>query len=78
MSVSPLMQGKSVGFLLARAIIEKSKSLGLSKIYLESNTKLKPAINLYYKLGFNKVAGRPTPYERANIQMELVLSTNMN
>jgi DNA-binding MarR family transcriptional regulator/GNAT superfamily N-acetyltransferase len=75
MAVSPLMHGKSIGFLLAQAIIEKAKSLNLAKIYLESNTKLKPAISLYHKLGFNKVAGRPTPYERANIQMELVLTS---
>ena len=73
MAVSPKAQGKNIGFLLASAIIEKAKSLGASKIYLESNTILKPAINLYHKLGFQKVAGKPTPYTRCNIQMELVL-----
>jgi DNA-binding MarR family transcriptional regulator/predicted GNAT family N-acyltransferase len=76
MAVSPKMQGKNVGFTLANAVIEKARSLGVKKIYLESNTILKPAINLYHKLGFNKVAGRPTPYERANIQMELILKSN--
>lgn len=74
MAVSPKAQGKNVGFLLANAIIEKAKSLGASKIYLESNTILKPAINLYHKLGFQKVAGKPTPYARCNIQMELTLN----
>ncbi|RBQ03326.1 bifunctional helix-turn-helix transcriptional regulator/GNAT family N-acetyltransferase [Pedobacter miscanthi] len=73
MAVSPKAQGKNVGFLLANAIIEKAKSFGASKLYLESNTILKPAINLYHKLGFQKVAGKPTPYTRCNIQMELVL-----
>ncbi|WP_343521929.1 bifunctional helix-turn-helix transcriptional regulator/GNAT family N-acetyltransferase [Pedobacter sp.] len=73
MAVSPKAQGKNVGFLLANAIIEKARSLGATKIYLESNTILKPAINLYHKLGFKKVAGKPTPYARCNIQMELVL-----
>ncbi|MFD2585178.1 GNAT family N-acetyltransferase [Pedobacter vanadiisoli] len=73
MAVSPKAQGKNVGFLLANAIIEKARSLGASKLYLESNTILKPAINLYHKLGFQKVAGKPTPYTRCNIQMELVL-----
>lgn len=71
MAVSPLAQGKNVGWLLARAVIQKAKTLGAAKIYLESNTLLKPAINLYHKLGFEKVAGRATPYERCNIQMEL-------
>lgn len=73
MAVSPKAQGKNVGFLLANAIIEKAKSLGATKIYLESNTILKPAINLYHKLGFQKVAGKPTPYTRCNIQMELII-----
>jgi DNA-binding MarR family transcriptional regulator/GNAT superfamily N-acetyltransferase len=73
MAVSPKAQGKNIGWLLAQAIIGKAKSSGAAKIYLESNTILKPAINLYHKLGFQRVVGRPTPYERSNIQMELVL-----
>ncbi|MFC0515767.1 GNAT family N-acetyltransferase [Mucilaginibacter angelicae] len=73
MAVSPKAQGKNIGFLLGRSIIEKAKALGGHKLYLESNTILKPAISLYHKLGFVKVAGRPSPYERANIQMELEL-----
>ncbi|WP_316803202.1 GNAT family N-acetyltransferase [Pedobacter nototheniae] len=74
MAVSPKAQGKNIGFLLASAIVEKAKSLGASKLYLESNTILKPAINLYHKLGFQKIAGKPTPYTRCNIQMELILA----
>ncbi|QXU49602.1 helix-turn-helix domain-containing GNAT family N-acetyltransferase [Chryseobacterium sp. D764] len=71
MAVSPKAQGKNIGWLLGQAIISKAKDSGASKIYLESNTLLKPAINLYYKLGFQKVTGRSTPYQRCNIQMEL-------
>jgi DNA-binding MarR family transcriptional regulator/GNAT superfamily N-acetyltransferase len=74
LAVSPAAQGKNIGFLLCEAIIEKAKELGAKKIYLESNTILKPALQLYHKLGFKKVTGRPTPYERADIQMELVIS----
>lgn len=73
MAVSPKAQGKSIGWLLGQAIVEKAKELGASKIYLESNTSLKPAIHLYYKLGFQKLSDRPTPYKRANIQMGLSL-----
>jgi GNAT superfamily N-acetyltransferase len=76
MAVSPTMQGKNIGWLLGTAIIEKARLLGAHKIYLESNTILKPAINLYHKLGFRKVAGHTTPYERCNIQMELSLNNN--
>ena len=60
-------------YRLGEAIKKTAKELGASKIYLESNTSLAPAINLYYKLGFQKITGRPTPYQRANIQMELNL-----
>ncbi|HMI01089.1 MAG TPA: GNAT family N-acetyltransferase, partial [Pedobacter sp.] len=63
-------------WLLGNAVIEKARSLGARKIYLESNTILTPAINLYHKLGFKKVAGHATPYERCNIQMELSLNNN--
>jgi len=73
MAVSPKAQGKNMGWLLGQEIINVAKSMGASKIYLESNTILKPAISLYYKMGFQKVTGRTTPYKRCNIQMELIL-----
>ncbi|PIF30039.1 MarR family transcriptional regulator with acetyltransferase activity [Flavobacterium sp. 9] len=71
MAVSPKAQGKNIGFLLGQEIVKSAKEAGAKKIYLESNTILKPAINLYYKLGFQKVYGLTTPYKRCNIQMEL-------
>ncbi|MBB2147545.1 bifunctional helix-turn-helix transcriptional regulator/GNAT family N-acetyltransferase [Pedobacter gandavensis] len=75
MAVSPKIQGKSIGWLLGQAVVNAARDLGASSIYLESNTSLKPAINLYQKLGFKKVVGRSTPYERCNIQMELLLNS---
>lgn len=72
MAVSPVAQGMGIGYLLGRACIEKARELGAPRVYLESNTMLKPAIHLYYKLGFRKSSGTPSPYERSNIQMELV------
>jgi GNAT superfamily N-acetyltransferase len=74
MAVSPKAQGKSIGWLLGKAIADEAKKLGASTLYLESNTILKPAINLYYKLGFQKIVGHATPYKRCNIQMELTLA----
>ncbi len=74
MAVSPKAQGKNIGWLLGQAILAKAKQLGASTIYLESNTILKPAINLYHKLGFEKISGHATPYERCNIQMALTLN----
>jgi DNA-binding MarR family transcriptional regulator/GNAT superfamily N-acetyltransferase len=75
MAVSPTAHGLGIGERLGRAAIYKAKELGARRLYLESNTKLVPAINLYHKLGFQKtVAGAPSPYERCNIQMELDLA----
>ena len=74
MAVSPQAQGKSIGWLLGQHALEAARELGAARVYLESNTLLKPAINLYHKLGFSKVVGRETPYERCNIQMECLLS----
>lgn len=73
MAVSPKAQGKKIGWMLGEAIKDKARKLGAKKLYLESNTILVPAINLYRKLGFVEVFDRPTAYERCNIQMELVL-----
>ncbi|GAB4015241.1 bifunctional helix-turn-helix transcriptional regulator/GNAT family N-acetyltransferase [Spirosoma koreense] len=73
MAVSPKAQGKHVGWLLGQASLRKAKELGAGTVYLESNTILKPAISLYHKLGFQRVIGPPSPYKRANIQMEITL-----
>lgn len=73
MGVSPKTQGKGIGKLLGNHIIEKAKSLGAKKIFLESNRVLKPAISLYLKLGFTEIVGATSPYERSDIQMELNL-----
>lgn len=74
MAVAPEAQGKNIGKLLAEAVIDKAREQGATRLYLESNTRLKPAIHLYYQLGFKKIANRPSPYKRANIQMELELN----
>lgn len=74
MAVSTKTRGQGIGYLLGKAIIEKARQLGGSYLYLESNTILTPAISLYEKLGFKKITGRITPYERCNIQMELKLN----
>lgn len=73
MAVSPEMRGKNIGRLLMEAVIHEASILGASKIYLESNTVLKPAVSMYYRLGFQKIIGRSSPYERCNIQMEYTL-----
>src|SRR6056297_48769 len=75
MAVSPAAHGRGIGYLFGKAILKKAKELGANHVYLESNTILRPAINLYQKLGFKKVSGITTPYERCNIQMVVDLKS---
>ncbi|QEL01190.1 MarR family transcriptional regulator [Olivibacter sp. LS-1] len=72
MAVSPKAQGKNIGYLLGQSAINEARKIGAKALYLESNTILKPAINLYYKLGFQKITGHVSPYKRCNIQMSLI------
>ncbi|MEO0899796.1 MAG: GNAT family N-acetyltransferase [Bacteroidota bacterium] len=74
MGVDENAQGHGIGYKLGMAVIEKAKELGGKKVYLETNSKLTPALSLYRKLGFVDVEDFPTPYERCNVQMMLDLS----
>jgi len=73
MAVSPKAQGKKIGLLLGKATLEKAKELGGKVVYLETNSVLTPAINLYKKLGFLEVGGNDSPYARCDVQMEITL-----
>ena len=73
MAVAGSKRGRGIGWLLGQTAIAKARELGAKTVFLESNTILKPAINLYQKLGFRKIVGQPSPYKRCNIQMELKL-----
>ncbi len=78
MAVTSKAKGKGIGYLLGKAVIDKALMLNANKVYLESNTVLKPAINLYKKLGFKRSEGVSSPYERCNIQMEYKFILNGN
>ena len=73
MGVTQAARGRGVGWMLSQAAINKARELGAKTVCIESNTMLEAAIRLYQKLGFQKVIGHPSPYERCNIQMELPL-----
>lgn len=74
MAVEPRERGKGFGDMLIREAIQCAKDNGASKIYLLSNTVLKPAISLYQKYGFKTLTtGQHPIYARCNITMELLL-----
>lgn len=72
LAVSPKAQGRGIGLLLGEAVLNKAIEAGGQKVFLESNTLLKPAIHLYRKLGFRELAEYHPSYERGNIQMEFI------
>lgn len=74
MGVTVTARDKGIGWSLGQAAIAKVRELGGKTIFLESNTILEPAIALYQKLGFRKITGKTSIYERCNIQMELRLA----
>ncbi len=71
MAVSPEAQGKKIGYLVGKALIEKAKELGAESIFLETNSILVPAIRLYEKLGFKHMPVSDSAYERCDTQMLL-------
>lgn len=72
MAVSPNFQGQQIGYKLGMHTIEMGKQMGAKRIWLESNRRLTPALNLYRRLGFKEIPITVTPYARADIKMELV------
>ncbi|MDT8417339.1 MAG: GNAT family N-acetyltransferase [Lutibacter sp.] len=74
MAVIEKYQGLRIGQKLMYACIDFAGRTGAKRLFLDSNTKLKPAISLYNKVGFREIpVPKDTPYERCNIRMELYL-----
>jgi GNAT superfamily N-acetyltransferase len=73
MGVTPAAQGKGAGRKLIEAAVGHARGLGATRLYLETNSALKPALKLYADAGFQHVKGPPSPYARADVQMELLL-----
>ncbi len=74
MAVTEEFQGRRIGQKLMIACIDFGKERGWNRLFLDSNRKLKPAINLYIKMGFEEIpVPEDSPYERCNIRMELIL-----
>lgn len=73
LAVNPDSQGMGIGRMLCDAAIEKARAKGAKRLFLESNTILRPAINLYRKLGFRELKEYHPAYVRGDIQMEMTL-----
>lgn len=75
MAVQSSMQGKGIGKQLMDALIAWAKAQGIVEIQLDTNTKLKRALNLYHRTGFIAVPPDKfhSEYTRSNLRMILKL-----
>jgi putative acetyltransferase len=73
MTVGEAARGTGLGRLLMEACIARAKAVGATRLYLESNSSLGPALGLYRASGFVELPPADTPYARADVFMELRL-----
>jgi N-acetylglutamate synthase-like GNAT family acetyltransferase len=70
MTVAEEMRGSGLGRDLMQRCIEAGAADGASRLYLETNSSLAPALGLYQAMGFEHLPPTDTPYARADIFME--------
>jgi putative acetyltransferase len=76
MAVTESSRRGGVGRRLLERVIQEARVAGARRLYLETNSRLTPAIRLYESLGFRHLPPErivPSAYARANVYMELYL-----
>jgi len=73
MTVTAAYRGKGISKLLIEKCLEKAREIGAKKLSLFSNHQLQTALSLYEKYGFRHVEMHSSPFETADVRMELVL-----
>lgn len=73
LAVTEWYHGKGLGKLLLQACIDCAQSLGARRLFIETSSKLAPAIALYRRFGFVELppgAAPPSDFARADVFME--------
>lgn len=73
MTVAKNYRGKGISKLLMKHCLEQAKKLGAQKIFLFSNHQLTTALALYRQFGFKDIPVEDSPFETADVKMELLL-----
>lgn len=73
LAVTPTMQGLGLGRRLVDAVINEARKRGGRTLYIETNTKLPPAIHLYETSGFRKIPLKETVFKRVDVEYVLDL-----
>ena len=71
MCVAESWRGRGISKLLMETCLQKVKELGGDKLFLFSNHQLQTALELYKKYGFKNVEVTDSPFETADVKMEL-------
>lgn len=75
MAVDKAHRGKGISKVLLEKCIAYVRACGGSKVMLYSNSQLATALALYRSYGFREVVLENSPFETADIKMELTLMT---
>ena len=70
MTVSEGLRGSGLGRMLMQHCIEAGAERGATRLYLETSSRLGPALSLYRAMGFQDLEPTPSPYVRADVFME--------
>ena len=74
MAVTKKFRGLGIGKKLMERAVWFCKEKKVKKVYLESNSKLTPALTLYEQFGFEHTENQKgTPYCRCDVYMELAI-----
>jgi len=73
MGVTEAWRGKGISKMLIEICLKKAKEIGVKKLTLFSNHQLQTALKLYAKYGFKNVEVKDSPFETADVKMELEL-----
>jgi GNAT superfamily N-acetyltransferase len=73
MAVTKSWQRGGIGRKLLQAVIEAAREMGATRLFLETNHVMTPAIRLYESLGFQHIPHVPSPYARSDVSMQLQL-----
>jgi len=73
MAVTAEYKGRGISKQLIETCLQKAKEIGAKKISLFSNHQLLTALKLYEKYGFRHVEIKDSPFETADVKMELDL-----
>jgi putative acetyltransferase len=73
MAVDDAYKGRGISKLLIETCINKARAVGATKLELFSNHQLTTALGLYEKYGFQHVTVTDSPFETADVKMEMEL-----